>query len=131
MPYSATYATGTKGWWFSPWELWGFWFVDIVVLPRGLQTPSDPSVLSLAPPLWSPCSVQWLAVSIFIFICQSLPEAIWRQLYQALVSKYFLASATVSGFCVCILDGSPGGAVSRRSYLQSLSHSLYYPHSTG
>ena len=28
------------GWWFSLWELWGFWFVDIVVLPMGLQTPT-------------------------------------------------------------------------------------------
>ena len=31
--------------------------VDIVVLPMGLQPPSAPSVLSLAPPLGSPCSV--------------------------------------------------------------------------
>jgi hypothetical protein len=38
------------GWWFSPWELWGYWLVDIVVLPMGLQTPSAPSVLSLTSP---------------------------------------------------------------------------------
>jgi hypothetical protein len=42
----------------------GFWLVDIVVLPMGLQIPSAPSVLSLTPPLWIPCSVQWLTVSI-------------------------------------------------------------------
>ena len=36
-----------SGWWFSPWEIWGFWLFDIVVLPMGLQTPSAPSVLSL------------------------------------------------------------------------------------
>jgi len=24
------------GLWFSPWELWGIWLVDIVVLPMGL-----------------------------------------------------------------------------------------------
>jgi hypothetical protein len=30
------------GWWFSPWELWGYWMVHIVVLPMGLQTPSAP-----------------------------------------------------------------------------------------
>jgi hypothetical protein len=46
------------GWWFSPWELWGFWLVDIVVLPMGLQTPSALLVLSLSPPLGSPCSVK-------------------------------------------------------------------------
>jgi hypothetical protein len=33
------------GWWFSSWELWGVWLVDIVVPPVGLQTPSAPSVL--------------------------------------------------------------------------------------
>ena len=25
------------GWWFSPWELWGYWLVHIVVPPIGLQ----------------------------------------------------------------------------------------------
>jgi hypothetical protein len=25
------------GWWFSPWELWGVWLVDIVVLPMGCR----------------------------------------------------------------------------------------------
>ena len=36
-------------WWFSPRELWGYWLVHIVVPPIGLQTPSAPWVLSLAP----------------------------------------------------------------------------------
>ena len=36
------------GSWFSPWELWYLWLVDIV-LPMGLQTPSAPSVLPLTP----------------------------------------------------------------------------------
>ena len=44
------------GWWFSPWELWGYWLVHIVVPPTGLQMPSAPSVLSLGPPLWTLCS---------------------------------------------------------------------------
>jgi hypothetical protein len=74
------------------------WLVDIVVLPVGLQTPSAPSVLSLTPPLGSPCSVQWLTVSICIWIGQALAESLRRQLYQAPVSKHFLASAIVSGF---------------------------------
>jgi hypothetical protein len=54
------------GWWFSLWELWVFCLVDIVVLPIRLQTPSATSVLSLSPPLGTPCSVQWLAVSIHL-----------------------------------------------------------------
>jgi hypothetical protein len=24
-------------WWFSPWELWAVWLIDIAVLPVGLQ----------------------------------------------------------------------------------------------
>jgi hypothetical protein len=63
MRSSATYAPGAMGpsmcalWWFSPWELWGVWLVDIVFLPMGLWTPSSPSVLSLTPPHWTPCYV--------------------------------------------------------------------------
>jgi hypothetical protein len=30
------------GWWFSPWDLWGYWLVHIVVPPMGLQTLSAP-----------------------------------------------------------------------------------------
>jgi hypothetical protein len=52
------------GWWFRPWELWGIWLVDIV-LPMGLQTPSAPSVLSLIPPMGTPC----LAASTRLSIC--------------------------------------------------------------
>jgi len=61
-------------WWFSPWELWRYWLVHIVVLPMGLQTPSAPWVLSLAPSLGTLCSVQWMAVSIHLCICQALAE---------------------------------------------------------
>jgi hypothetical protein len=35
----------------------GYWLVHIVVPPIGLQTPSAPSVLSLAPPLGALCSI--------------------------------------------------------------------------
>jgi hypothetical protein len=38
-------------WWVSPRKLCGYWLVHIVVPPRGLQTPSAPRVLSLAPSL--------------------------------------------------------------------------------
>ena len=99
------------GWWFSPRELWGYWLVHIVVPPMGLQTPSAPWVLSLAPSLGTLCSVQWMAVSIHFCICQALAEPLRRQLYQAPVSKLLLASTKVSGFGGCLWDGSPGGAV--------------------
>jgi hypothetical protein len=44
---------GSSGW---------YQLVHIVVPPSGLQTPSDPWVLSLAPPLGTLCSVQRMAL---------------------------------------------------------------------
>jgi hypothetical protein len=77
--------------------------VVIVVLPMGLQPPLTPLVFSLTPPLGTPCSVQWLAVNICLYICQALVEPLRRQLCQAPVSKHFLTSSTlVSGFGDCI-----------------------------
>jgi hypothetical protein len=102
------------GWWFSPWELWRVWLVHIAVLPTTL------SVLSLTPSLGILVSVQWLAASTCLCICQALAEPLSRQLYQAPVSKHFLASTVVFRFGVCICDGSPGGAVSGWPFLQSL-----------
>jgi hypothetical protein len=87
------------GWWFSAWDLWGVWLVDIAVLPMGMQTPSAPSVLPLTPPLGSPCSVRWLAVCIHICIGQALTEPLGGQQYQAPVSKFFLVSASVWVWC--------------------------------
>ena len=72
--------------------------VDIV-LCLGLQSPSAPAVL-LTLPLGSPSSVQWLAVSICICLSQMLAEPLRGQLYQAPLSKHFLASEIVSGFGV-------------------------------
>jgi Ni/Fe-hydrogenase subunit HybB-like protein len=74
------------------------------------------------------CLVQCLAACIHICIGQDLAEPLRRQLYQALVSKHFLASAIVSGFGVCIWGGSPGGGVSGWPFLLSLfySSSLYF-----
>ena len=54
-----------SGWWFSLWELWGHWMVHVLVPPIGLQTPSAPWLLSLAPLLG-------LASSIHLCICQAL-----------------------------------------------------------
>jgi hypothetical protein len=112
------------GWWFSPQELSGVWLVGIIFLPMGLQTPSAPSALPLTPPLGSPCSVRWLAESFHICIGQALAESLRGQLYQAPISKCFLASAVVSGFVVYRWDGSPGMAISGWPFLQSLLHSL-------
>jgi len=103
----------------------GVWLVDIVVLPLWLQTPSTPSVFSLTPPLRSPWSVQWLAATILICISRALAEPVRKQLLLAPVSKYFLASAIVTGFGGSIRDGFPGQAISGWSFLQSLLHSLY------
>ena len=55
---------------------------SLVVLPMGLQTPSALSVLSLIPPLGSPCSVQWLAVSIHICIDKALAEPLMPDQYR-------------------------------------------------
>jgi hypothetical protein len=89
-------------WWFSPKELWGYWLVHIVVPPMGLQTPSAPLVLSLAPSLGTLCSIQRMAVSIHFYICKALAEPLRRQLYQAPVSKLLLAYTIVSGFGGCL-----------------------------
>jgi hypothetical protein len=78
---SATYAARASTqpmyvlwWWLSPWELWGVWSIDPAVLPMGMQPASAPSVLSLTLPLASLGSVQWLAVSMYISLCQVLIE---------------------------------------------------------
>ena len=79
-------------------ELWGYWLVHIVVPPIGLQTPSAPWVLSLAPPLGALCSILQMTVSIHFCICQALAKPHRRQLYQGPFSKILLAYAIVSGF---------------------------------
>ena len=84
----------------------------------GLQTPPVPWVLSLAPSLGALSSVQWMAVGIHFYICQALAEHLRGQLYQAPVSKLFLASTILSGFgvdflfisfIVGLVPGSSGG----------------------
>ena len=117
-------------WWFSPWELWGregYWLVHIVVPLMGLQTPSTPYVLPLAPSFGE--SVLSSMDGCEPSLLYSLAETLRRQLYQVPVSKTLLESPPVSGFGD--LDGSPGGAVSGRwvdlrvgPFLQSLLHPL-------
>ena len=112
------------GWCFNPWELWGFCLVDIVVLFYEVENPFSSISPSLTPPLGSPCSVQWLAESIHLCICQALAEPLKRQLDQAPVSKHFMAFTIVSAFGDYIWDGSPSGVVFQWSLLQSLLHTL-------
>jgi hypothetical protein len=107
-------------WQFSRRELWGYWLVHIVVPPMGLQIPSAPWVLSVAPSLGTMYSVQWMIVSIHFYIFQALAEILRKQLYQAPVSKLLLESVIVSGFSGCLWDGFPMGAVSGWLFLQSL-----------
>ena len=83
----------------------------------GLQTPSAPWVLSLAPSLGTLCSIQWMAVSIHFCICQALAEPLMKQVYQVPVSKHLLASKIGSGFGNCIWDRSPGGTVTGWPFL--------------
>jgi hypothetical protein len=71
-----------------------------------------------------PCSIQWLAETVHICICQALAEPLRRYLYQASISKHLLASTMESRFGVCIRDGSPGAAVSGWPILKSLLHTL-------
>jgi prolipoprotein diacylglyceryltransferase len=71
----------------------------------GQKTPSAPWVFSLAPSLGTLCSVQWMAVSFHLGICQALSGPLRRQLYQAPVSKLLLASTVVSGFGGCLWCG--------------------------
>jgi hypothetical protein len=93
------------------------------------RAPSIPSVL---PQLfhWGPCAKShvWLGASASVLV------RIWQshsgdKLYLAPpVSKHFLASAIVTGFGVCMWNGSPYGAVSGWHILQSLFHflSMYF-----
>jgi hypothetical protein len=110
-------------WWFSPRELWGYWLVHIVVPPMGLQIPSA-WVLSLVPSLGTLFFVQWMAVSIQLLYLSgtgiaSQDAAISGSCQQALVGIH-----NSVGFGGCLWDGSPSGAVSGWSFLQSLLRTL-------
>jgi hypothetical protein len=100
------------------------WLVDNVVISMGLQTPSTLSVPSLTPLLRTPCSVQWLAANICLYICKALAGPLRRQPYQAPFRMHFLTSTIESGFGNSMWDESPGGTVSEWPFLQSLLHTL-------
>jgi hypothetical protein len=94
----------------------GSWLVDSVVLPMGLQSPSDPSVLSLSPPLG--CAAQsngWLQASTSEFVrlwqrkavilliqdLQSCPRLAWNFRFSKLTS-YTEITALIHHNWVCI-----------------------------
>jgi hypothetical protein len=121
VPSSATYAARARG--PSMCSLWlvvkfpaapGLWPVHTVVpLPHGAADPLSSFSTFCNFSLWNPPgSVQWLTASIHLCICQALAETLRRQLYQAPLSKHFLASTIASGCGNCIWDESPGGALS-------------------
>jgi hypothetical protein len=97
-------SSGGSGWLILLFLLWGC---------KSLQLLQS----SLTPPLVTPCSVQWLAASIHLCICQALAEPLRRQLYHIPVRKHLLATTIVSEFGNCIWSGSPGGAVSGWPFL--------------
>jgi hypothetical protein len=80
------------------------WLI-FLFLPLGLQSPLAASVLVPTSSLGNPCSVRCLAACISFCIGQALAKPLRGQLYQAPVSKCFLASAIVAEFGVCRLDG--------------------------
>jgi hypothetical protein len=102
----------------------GIWFINIVVLPMGLQTPSTPPLLFLTPILGNQRLSQSLASSSHLSICKALVGPLRRQPFQAPISMHFLVSTIVSGFGNCIWDESSGGTVSECLFLQSLLYSL-------
>jgi hypothetical protein len=63
---------------------------NIVVPPMGLQAPSTPLALSLAPPLGTLYLVQWLTEGIHLCICQALADPLRRQLHQAPVNMWYI-----------------------------------------
>jgi hypothetical protein len=93
-------------------------FFNQVAIPFSFFSPSPSSSIGVP-------GLRVIAQSD-ISIGQTLTDPLRKELYQASVSKSFLASAIVSGFGVCGWDGSLGGAVSWWLFLQSLFHSLSF-----
>ena len=90
----------------------------------GLQTPAAERVLSVASSMGSFVLYLMDDCEHPVLYQSGTAEPLSRQLYQSPVSKLLLASAIVSGFGGCLWDGSPGGAVSGWSFLQSLLQTL-------
>ena len=93
----------------NPLELWNYCVPHIVVLLIGLASSFPSFVPVSSSSIGNLCSAQWLAETTHLSICQVLTDSLRRELYQAPVSKHFVASTIASGYGDCILDGSPGG----------------------
>jgi hypothetical protein len=102
--------------------------LTLLLPPWGCKPPQLLQFLLQLLHLGPPSSVQWLAASICLCICQILAEPLRRQSHQASISKHFPASTIAPGFGGCIWAGSPSGAVSGWPFLQSLLHTLSLLH---
>jgi hypothetical protein len=79
----------------------------LLLPPWGCKTPQFLQSLLHLFHRGSPSSVQYLAASFLLCICQALAKPLRRQPYQASISKHFPASTITSEFGGCIWDGSP------------------------
>ena len=87
--------------------------VHIVVPPIGLQTPSSPWVLSLAPSLGTLCSIQWTAVNILFCISRHW-HSLTKDSYIRLLSEgscwnlpnvwvwWLFMGQSLDGRCFCL-----------------------------
>jgi hypothetical protein len=83
----------------------------------GLQTPSAPWDLTIAPSLGTLCSLQRTTVKIHFCIYQALAEPLRRQIYQVPVSKILLAFTIVSGLVfVYRMDAQVGQSLDGHSF---------------
>ena len=100
------------GWWFSLWELSVVRLVDIVLFSYRVIIP----IRFFIPPHKSSIWVWWLAVIICIYLSKVLAQPLREKLYQAPISKNFLASMIVSGFGVSRWDGTLGRSLNGLSF---------------
>jgi hypothetical protein len=93
--------------------------VDIIVLPMELQIPFSYFIPFPNSFIVSHVLCPMVGSSVCIYIGQALAKPLGRQLYQAPVSKCFLASGIMSGFCSLQVRWIPRW-VSPWPFLQSL-----------
>ena len=79
---------------------WGCGWLILFFLLWGCKPLHLPPVLSLTPPLWSPCSIQCLAVSICLCICRALERLSGDSFIRLLSANTSLTSA-IDFFDIC------------------------------
>jgi hypothetical protein len=113
------------GWWFSPWELWRELVGSCCNSSYGAAIPFSSFGPFSSSSTGDPVRQSNGYLRVFqLCVCQALVEPLRKQLYQASVSKHFLASTIVSRFGDSVWDGCPGGTVSEWPLPQSLFHTL-------